>query len=118
MFCPKCHAAFPDGPLQCSSCGVDLVAGPENGNVTTQELVDLLTTPDVALLAVVKSVLDSAGIPYVVQGEEGLRTFPLGMTGGFFNPSAFAAVIRVRRRDYPDAQCLLAETADPDSGDQ
>ncbi len=118
MFCPTCRISFPDGQLQCSSCGVELVADPEDEIETAEELVDLFATPEVALLSVVKSVLDSAGIPYVVQGEEGLRTFPLGMTAGFFNPSAFAAVIRVRRRDYADAQSLLAEAADPGSGDQ
>jgi len=118
MFCPSCQTAFPDGTLQCSSCGVDLVSDTEDGIETTEELVALLSTPDVALLSVVKSVLDSAGIPYVVQGEEGLRTFPLGMTGGFFNPAAFAAVIRVRQRDYADARCLLVEASDSNSGDQ
>ncbi len=71
------------------------------------ELVHLLTTPDIAHLMVVKSVLESAGIPFLVQGEEGLHQIPVSTALGFFRTDAFGAVVRVHRRDLEDAQALL-----------
>ncbi len=77
--------------------------------------MDLVRTPDLALLMVMKSLLDSAQVPYVVQGEEGLHAFPLRLAGWFFNTSAHAAVIRVREQDYADARTLIEETVPPSS---
>ena len=73
-------------------------------------LVELLRTPDIAHLMVVKSVLEGSDIPFLVQGEEGLHTLPLSLSGGFFNTSAYGAVIRVRSEDLADAQRLLEDT--------
>jgi len=77
------------------------------------ELVHLLTTPDIAHLIVIKSVLESAGIPFLVQGEEGLHQIPVSMAMGFFRADAFGAVVRVHRRDLEDAQVLL-QGVEPD----
>ncbi len=106
MICPKCRLEFPAGESQCPHCSTGTAA-----NAAGDELVELLKTADIVLLAVVKSMLDSAGIPYLVQGEEGLHVLPLGKAGGFFAPSALGAVIRVRRRDLQDARKMLEETA-------
>jgi hypothetical protein len=87
----------------------------ENSIQPEDDLVALFKTPDIALLMVVKSLLESAGISYMVQGEEGLHVFPLSFSAGFFNPSAYGAVIRVRREDLPDARKLLEESVPPAS---
>jgi len=71
------------------------------------ELCVLLKTTDIAQLTVIKSVLDFAGIEYLVQGEEGLRQIPVSWPGGFFGPAAHGAVIRVRREDFEAARSLL-----------
>jgi hypothetical protein len=63
-------------------------------------------TTNLTLLAVVKSLLDSASIPYVVQGEEALRLIPVG--GGFFNPRAVEASLMVRQEDLEDVSRLLS----------
>jgi hypothetical protein len=70
------------------------------------EYTTALRTTDLALLAVVKSLLDSAAIPYVVQGEEALHMFPIG--GGFFNPKAVEASLMVRQEDMEDVSQLLS----------
>ncbi|MFH1575041.1 MAG: DUF2007 domain-containing protein [Acidobacteriota bacterium] len=82
------------------------------------ELVPLLTTPDIAHLMVIKSVLESAGIPFLVQGEEGLHQIPVSMALGFFRAGAFGAAVRVRRRDLEDAQAALqAVESDQQTGE-
>lgn len=113
MYCPECGAENGEGAVQCAACGASLADLPAEVIGPEDDLVDLVKTPDGALLMVIKSVLDSARIPYVVQGEEGLHAFPLTLAGGFFNTSAFCAVIRVRSRDFTDAKNLLELTVPP-----
>ncbi len=119
MFCPKCKISYPAGQSACHSCGTALAELPGNAIDADDDPVDLLRTPDIAQLAVIKSLLESSGIPFTIFGEEGLHTFPLSMAGGFFNPSALGAVIRVRRQDLPAARQLLEESvAPPEDGSE
>ncbi len=113
MNCPECGAELSGDAVRCAACGADLADSPAGGIEPGEDVVDLIKTPDIALLLVIKSLLDSARIPYLVQGGEGLHAFPLTLGGGFFNPSAFAAVIRVRPDDFPDAKRLIEETVPP-----
>jgi len=113
VHCPFCTAEVPDGSDRCGACAADLASLIPAAGAAPEEMVDLLKTSDLAFLAVIKTVLSSAQIPFTVHGEEGLRTFSLSVAGGFFNPSAFAAVVRVKARDYADALQLLTPPADP-----
>lgn len=115
MYCPKCKTEYSESASKCPTCGAALVDSLENPIQPEDDLVALFKTPDIALLMVVKSLLESAGISYMVQGEEGLHVFPLSFSAGFFNPSAYGAVIRVRREDLPDARKLLEESVPPAS---
>jgi len=72
-------------------------------------LVPLLSTTDIGYLAVVKSLLESAGIRFVVQGEEGLHLFPITMSGSLFRSQALAATVLVCREDEEDACRLIEE---------
>jgi hypothetical protein len=92
-----------------------------------EDFAVLLRTTDVALLMIIKSLLDSAGIQYMVQGAEDFRMLPLGSPGGFFGPAALGATILVRREDLADARQLLDQCAthpyedshpDPDRNDE
>ena len=74
----------------CADCGVTLVGAPPP--VSDDELVTVFNTTDPALFPIVKSVLDAAGIPYLVQGEEHLGLFPLGL----FGAAVFVARARAR----------------------
>ena len=82
-----------------------------------EDPVVLLRTTDVALLMIIKSLLDSAEIQYMVQGAEDFRMLPLGSPGGFFGPSALGAAIMVRREDLADARQLLDQCAAHPHGD-
>lgn len=77
---------------------------------TKQPLVEILRTRDLALLAVVKSVLEGAEIPVEIQGEQSLQLLPLNPATGFFRPAAFGASIRVRSNDAAEACEILAPT--------
>ena len=71
---------------------------------------DVFRTADVSTLAVVKSVLDGAGLSYVVQGESALTLLPVW--GGLGAPGV-AAVVQVPEEDAEAARELLRGVADP-----
>ncbi len=75
----------------------------------TEELVAILKTGDISFLPVVKSMLDAAGIPYLVQGEEALSLFPVGPAGGGTGGRALVAVVKVPRDRSEEAKALLTE---------
>jgi len=71
-------------------------------------LVAVFRTADLSLLAVVKSALTGADIPFAVQGEESLHQLPLGPFGlGFFR-RVMGAVIRVPADRAEEARAFLA----------
>ncbi len=113
MYCPQCSREYPEESGHCSECGAALVDQPPSPETTgAEDLCALLQTTDVAQLMVIKSLLDSADIPYSVQGEEGLHQIPIRWSGGFFHSGAHGAVIRVRAGDLEDARRLIEERPD------
>ena len=75
--------------------------------------VDVFRTVDVSTLAVVKSVLDGAGITYVVQGESALTLLPVGPLWSGFGSAGAAAIFQVPEEEAEDALELLREVAEP-----
>lgn len=73
------------------------------------DLVPVFDTSDPALLPVIKSLLQGAGIAYLVQGEEAMSLFPVGEIIGPFAKRGLAARILVRARDLEPATELLSE---------
>jgi hypothetical protein len=74
MFCPECGAEYREGFYECSDCQVPLVleVGPEPTPELPEgdlDLVTVLETGNSAKLLVARSVLESAGIEYVILGE-------------------------------------------------
>jgi hypothetical protein len=47
----------------------------------TDDLVRVFQTADSTLLPIIKSMLDGAGIPHIVQGDHALGLLPLGPFG-------------------------------------
>jgi len=72
-----------------------------------ERMATLLETADVDLLPVLKSVLDSAGIPYVVQGEEALGLFPMSGVGRVFSHLPVGATILVPADRLDEARALI-----------
>lgn len=104
LYCRSCERAHPEGD-RCPDCGADLLPA-------EQELVAILNTADNALLPVLKSVLDAAAIPYVVQGEEAMGLFPLGSFGGGLFRRVLGASILVPRDREQEARELLQSYED------
>jgi hypothetical protein len=109
LICPKCRAEYRAGFDRCFDCEVWLVEWlpPEPAPVKLESLV---STTDVGYLPVVKSLLDAAGIPYVVQGEEALGLLPVGAYAGGVGSGAVRATIHVPADRLEEAQALLEET--------
>jgi hypothetical protein len=72
-------------------------------------LVTVLSTSDPGLVAIVKSLLDDAGLDYFVRGDA-LHNV-IGWGG--FNPALSDAEFQVREEDAEAATTLLARLAQP-----
>jgi hypothetical protein len=73
MYCPECGVEYRAGFTECSDCHVQLVeeppvpAEPESPNL---ELVRVLEGNNQIAAAVAKMLLEEAGIPFYMEGEE------------------------------------------------
>ena len=74
-----------------------------------QDLVTVLETSDVNLLAVVKSILHGAEIPFLVQGDEALGLLPMANIGGPFSKRGLGVAVMVAADDEPAVRELLSE---------
>ena len=97
----------------CPDCEVSLVPQlPENPEWKQEDLVVVLESANVAVLPVVKSLLRSAEIPFLVQGDEAMSVLPLGKMG--LGPltakgHGLAALVLVPRDHEEEARALLTE---------
>ena len=73
------------------------------------DLVTVLETAAVNLLAVIKSILDGAEIPYLIQGEEALSLLPVGRLGGPFARRGLGAAVLVPAEHAETARGLLKQ---------
>lgn len=112
----------------CPFCGTPLEAGaPDDaprgeddgaGAIGADDMVEVLATADLTEVAVVRSVLDAAGIPYRVAGEESFSPFPgIVAAGSMFSPRLRGAVFVVPRELADEARALLEEIGDGDAPD-
>jgi hypothetical protein len=74
VYCPKCHAEFRPGFTECSDCRVPLVwelppelEGPGDPHL---EWVSVLEGDDPLIIGSAKELLDRAGIPFYIVGDE------------------------------------------------
>jgi hypothetical protein len=111
------------GVTECADCEVPLVdqplAEPEHPE---PDLVEVVETSDPALLPVLVSLLESAGITPVVEGDEVMGVLPLGHFGGgkwIADGRGLNVVVKVPRERAEEAQALLAEVEEPgDEGEE
>jgi len=87
MICPTCGSEYRDGYVRCESCDADLVveqpAAEEHNN--TEPLVRFYETGNAAIIPVLESVLDDAGIEYMTKGEPIQDLFGWGRLGTNLN---------------------------------
>ncbi len=72
------------------------------------EFETVLETADPALLPVVRSLLDGAGIPYLVQGDRAMGLMPLGPFSASYFGRALAARVQVPAEHAEEAKALLS----------
>ncbi len=110
MFCPNCAAEYREGFTECSDCGVALVPErPPSNQHPHDKLIAVFETTDVTLLPVIKSVLQSAEIPFFVRGDEAMGILPVGTFGSGINydGQGLGAAVMVREDRAEEAKALL-----------
>ena len=112
MYCPKCGTAYANGYVRCSHCGVALVSRSSKKS-DSEELVTVFETGNPAELVVVKSILDSAHIPFLSQGEALQDLFGVGRIGAGFNPLIGRIKVQVAKRNRAKARELLKNLKKP-----
>ncbi len=114
LLCRSCRKSYAEGAI-CPQCDEELVPpDPADGTDENAELVAVLRTSDSNLMPVVKSVLDAAGIPYLVQGDEAMGLLPLGPFGGGVFSGVLGASVLVPRNRAEEARDLLDSFEQPD----
>ena len=120
MFCPRCEQEYPWHVMVCPTCDVDTVDRlPHSGPAPAPDaqLVSAFATGDPGLIAVVKSLLDAAGIDYFVRGEGLQGLAGLGQITGYsyvFGPAEFW----VRAEDTDRVRELLKDLTESGPGQQ
>lgn len=109
MYCPECSAEYRDGIYRCPDCEVSLVGELPAESHPDADMVNVFETADVSLLPVVTSLLDAAGIVYMVQGGEALRLLPVGGHGAGLSPhgQGMSVNLFVEAARAEDARALL-----------
>ena len=108
MFCPKCKTEFETEIEECPDCGVPLVETlPPDLDSPEEEMIPVFETTDASLLPVIKSVLDSAGISYVIQGDEAFSLFPIGGFSSSAGKHGFSAIVHVPARQLEEAKAVI-----------
>jgi hypothetical protein len=97
VFCPQCQAEYREGVSQCSRCGIALVAElPSDAAAEWVDFVTVLITRDHSELALAKSLLEGADIPFFAKNEEVESLFAAG-----------PVELQVRPEDAAEARELL-----------
>ena len=111
MFCPQCGAEYRPGFDRCSECGVLLTAEPPpEEDHRAVEHGTVFETSDSALIPVIKSVLQSADIPFNTHGEVMTNLFPSQALGAVFSKHRGGVVsFRVPVDRLDEARQLLDE---------
>jgi hypothetical protein len=81
----------------------------------TDDLVRVFQTADSTLLPIIKSMLDGAGIPHIVQGDHALGLLPLGPFGTGVTRGLLGAIILVPREHAAAAKEILNELPKADA---
>jgi hypothetical protein len=108
MFCPKCKAEYREGFTECSDCQTALVFElPKDSSARPDsQLVVVFETEDPGQLAIAKSILEEAGIPFLDTAEGLQEFFGVGRMGGF-KPLTGPAGLKVAEEDEVTARKLI-----------
>ena len=140
MFCPndECpdfvnsgrRSEYRDDVMTCPYCGAAMVAHrPENPFPEVEGIIEkppvandevmepIIEATDLSEVAIIKSILEGAAIPFVPQGENQFSAFRGAFVGGsIFNPRARGVVFTVPARMAEEARALLEEVDEDSDG--
>lgn len=78
MYCPDCGAEYREGITACADCGIPLVAQPPaKTRYDPEEFDEILETYNPGDIAMIRSLLDAAGIDYYIFDENFNNIRPL-----------------------------------------
>lgn len=104
MFCPECKAEYIAGIKKCPECNIELVDHLDNiktrGEEELPEIIAVLSTYSHGDVAIIKSILNAAGIYYYFKGERHL---------GLVKPWADPAKLMVRKDEQETVKDLLKD---------
>lgn len=87
MFCPSCRAEYRAGITRCSDCDADLVDElPPDSGPEWVEFEEVLSTYNLADIAIIKSILDEAGMKYYFENENFVHVSPLALPARLMVP--------------------------------
>jgi hypothetical protein len=112
MICPKCGSEYREGHQRCTDCDVDLI--PRSSDVETAgdpraniELVKVFEGGNPAIIPLLESLFDDAGIEYSTSSENLQDLFGWGRVGGTFNFAIGPIKFYVRREDESEALAII-----------
>jgi hypothetical protein len=111
LFCPQCGAEYRPGFTACADCEVPLTPAAPDEPLHPEPRLEVLTEiVEPALLPVIVSLLQSAGIQPVVNGEEIMGLWPLGQAGSGWTGwgRGLSVVVQVNADRAEEAKALLA----------
>ena len=115
--CPECNVEYIDTAIRCSDCAVELALGPAIPEEHPDPKIETIyATGDPALVALVKSLLEDAGIEYFTKGYEIQDLIGIGGLGGQ-NYATGPVEFAVAGKDAPTARELLAHLEDAVPGE-
>lgn len=110
--CPYCDTALvPEAPPMAAPYENDLPPKPRVGD--DEDMEPVIESTDLTEIAVIKSVLDGAGIPYLTQGENRFGAFRGSfVSGSILSPGSRGVIFTVPGRMAEEARALLEEFED------
>jgi hypothetical protein len=118
MKCPRCGSEYREGFTHCTDCDVDLVPSApsaEAGDGRNQiELVKVFEGGNPAVIPLVESLFEDAGIEYSTSSESLQELFALGRLGTGHNNAIGPVIFYVRQEDETEARAILATLDEPD----
>jgi hypothetical protein len=111
VICPQCGTEYREGFTHCTNCDVDLIPPPPPPPPDERpaiQLVKVFEGGNPAVIPVVESLFDDAGIEYSTTSENIQDLFAWGRFGGSYNYAIGPIMFYVRAEDESDARALIA----------
>ena len=114
MICPQCETEYREGFTRCADCDVDLIdVALEDEGEPNVAIVKVYESNNAALLPLVESLLQDAGIEYMTKSDNLQSLFGMGTLGMGSNNVIGPATIWVREDDEAEARKIIDQLDEP-----